>query len=182
MQNIVKRKTNFNPRSREGSDKKVVAIRWNDNRFQSTLPRRERLNQRLERWDTIPYFNPRSREGSDGIPTIAKIFCKISIHAPAKGATAILIESFFCDNKFQSTLPRRERLEVFTRHTQKMHFNPRSREGSDASANVVINVYVISIHAPAKGATGHKVTLVICPEDFNPRSREGSDCRLARIG
>ena len=115
MQNIVKRKTNFNPRSREGSDKKVVAIRWNDNRFQSTLPRRERL-------------------------------------------------------------------EVFTRHTQKMHFNPRSREGSDASANVVINVYVISIHAPAKGATGHKVTLVICPEDFNPRSREGSDCRLARIG
>ena len=34
------------------------------------------------------YFNPRSREGSDGLQTVAfAVRRRISIHAPAKGAT-----------------------------------------------------------------------------------------------
>ena len=55
---------------------------------------------------------------------------------------------------FQSTLPRRERhtLPVPFR-TLKFDFNPRSREGSDAVCAMMGNMWVISIHAPAKGAT-----------------------------
>ena len=33
------------------------------------------------------------------------------------------------------------------------YFNPRSREGSDAIAGWLGNVFTISIHAPARGAT-----------------------------
>ena len=78
----------------------------------------------------------------------------ISIHAPAKGATrvAAILQTWY--KKFQSTLPRRERREIHTCGRQKIqisihapakgathasrkphcvivHFNPRSREGSD---------------------------------------------------
>ena len=56
--------------------------------------------------------------------------------------------------KFQSTLPRRERRLFFQN---------------------VSSPFPISIHAPAKGATG--LFLISAPflQDFNPRSREGSD-------
>ena len=35
-----------------------------------------------------------------------------------------------------------------------LHFNPRSREGSDEKEGASFIKNVISIHAPAKGATG----------------------------
>ena len=56
-----------------------------------------------------------------------------------------------------------------------VHFNPRSREGSDCICPMRCLSLSISIHAPAKGAT-EKTGYNIDPEtDFNPRSREGSD-------
>ena len=55
---------NFNPRSREGSDKPCFGD----------------FNRRI-------YFNPRSREGSDGNYNQKIPSQNISIHAPAKGAT-----------------------------------------------------------------------------------------------
>ena len=57
-----------------------------------------------------------------------------------------------------------------------MHFNPRSREGSDYDRYIRgLWVAAISIHAPAKGAT-FAISMPICIADnFNPRSREGSD-------
>ena len=98
----------------------------------------------------------------------------ISIHAPARGATYKLLASSF-NKKFQSTLPRGERQENHRRGSGGKNFNPRSREGSDRaywrgrgirrdfnprsregsdSGDVVItNNRVISIHAPARGAT-----------------------------
>ena len=100
----------FNPRSREGSD--VVFIHWSF---------------------IVAYFNPRSREGSDGGERVMlrpEYF--ISIHAPAKGATA----------------------EERGVSMGVANFNPRSREGSDALRNwLVLQTSSISIHAPAKGAT-----------------------------
>ena len=55
---------------------------------------------------------------------------------------------------FQSTLPRRERQGRFNPAANSRHFNPRSREGSDTVDHAVICItHVISIHAPAKGAT-----------------------------
>ena len=98
--------------------------------FQSTLPRRERHCTNEFRRDT-KNFNPRSREGSDdSLPDIdplgeisihapAKgatfivvfvfvVIC-ISIHAPAKGATFLPCSAAYLQIQFQSTLPRRER-------------------------------------------------------------------------
>ena len=78
-------------------------------------------------------FNPRSREGSDS--------------AARRGTR--------CARLFQSTLPRRERPEL------------RARS---------IGAFIISIHAPAKGATVVYGLLISGVLHFNPRSREGSDC------
>ncbi len=61
--------------------------------------------------------------------------------------------------KFQSTLPRRERLPFGETGKGILNFNPRSREGSD-------NI---------RGET------VVSTDNFNPRSREGSDCAMKMI-
>ena len=167
-------KQNFNPRSREGSDITIYRI----------AHRRS-------------HFNPRSREGSDEIWQCKDGRSDISIHAPAKGAT----QSSLCRllaSSFQSTLPRRERRNFLSFPCSRGHFNPRSREGSDCKIAVFAkkiqvfqstlprrerldqwriysaflefqstlprrerhlqglqkyNICLISIHAPAKGAT-----------------------------
>ena len=142
---------NFNPRSREGSDlyctdsfsadtisihapakgatRSRYALLWSAS-FQSTLPRRERRSvQKLI--GVLVDFNPRSREGSDGIPDG-------------------LCPAWML---FQSTLPRRERQYRTFCNSFLHHFNPRSREGSDNTVHFVIAFCIISIHAPAKGAT-----------------------------
>ena len=38
-------------------------------------------------------------------------------------------------------------------YSVRVHFNPRSREGSDEIKKVSAEKVLISIHAPAKGAT-----------------------------
>ncbi len=141
--------------------------------FQSTLPRRERRASACL-LPALHYFNPRSREGSDGLHREPFLGRHISIHAPAKGATQ---ERRLCgvydgisihapakgaternhhDSnaiRFQSTLPRRERRRSPELHTHPSDFNPRSREGSDVSCTSDAITSLISIHAPAKGAT-----------------------------
>ena len=67
--NILKQNPNkvyFNPRSREWSDTLQSPISFVRTRFQSTLPRVERLRTCGTSWRVV-YFNPRSREWSDGI-------------------------------------------------------------------------------------------------------------------
>ena len=104
------------------------------------------------------------------------ILKSISIHAPAKGATYNLTNAGIV-RLFQSTLPRRERQNGLQKIRKHMHFNPRSREGSDVvfihwsfivayfnprsregsdeqSFPNLTELLTISIHAPAKGATG----------------------------
>ena len=99
------------------------------------------------------YFNPRSREGSDHTSSNHLRLKRISIHAPAKGATRV------GNNRFP--LPP--------------DFNPRSREGSDDLLCRHGEIFVISIHAPAKGATTLDQNQLNQQYYFNPRSREGSD-------
>ena len=55
--------------------------------FQSTLPRGERRVVSSNGVCIGTDFNPRSREGSDKVLCFANLFSKISIHAPARGAT-----------------------------------------------------------------------------------------------
>ena len=60
-------------------------------------------------------------------------------------------------------------------------FNPRSREGSDVCVQDRRPDKLISIHAPARGATCRKHSSPYSVTGyFNPRSREGSDKRGKR--
>ncbi len=114
-------------RERQQKRSRILTIQ----KFQSTLPRRERLSS-ADIETVHKHFNPRSREGSDRSEVKILTCQKISIHAPAKGATNCLHDTLYHYCIFQSTLPRRERRRV------------------SADKGVFTD---ISIHAPAKGAT-----------------------------
>ena len=123
---------NFNPRSRKGSDC--------PNSSASVLP---------------DYFNPRSRKGSDCVEHIASpLMFLISIHAPAKGATR-MVKKGSPKKGFQSTLPQRERLDSTGALYWAVKFQStlpqRERHNDIISLSLTRE---ISIHAPAKGATG----------------------------
>ena len=99
--------------------------------FQSTLPQgeRRRYNKINQQHDD---FNPRSRKGSD---SVVAIFISVK-------------------TLFQSTLPQGERPCVTLQSAGPLkYFNPRSRKGSDCKYSRVPDVALISIHAPARGAT-----------------------------
>ena len=166
--------------------------------FQSTLPRRERHTILLSIFPDV-YFNPRSREGSDLTgSTLADTTRKISIHAPAKGATSPVASSstssiYFNPRSregsdicqpylamflltFQSTLPRRERRTdcVIPSATSSISIHAPAK-GATVFTRFFNSFKAISIHAPAKGATVKKIIKILLKRNFNPRSREGSD-------
>ena len=121
--------------------------------FQSTLPRGERLLSCCLVSLRFYHFNPRSREGSDDKDAGTEHGRRISIHAPARGATEDMAEKLGISENFN---PRsREGSDRYHHlpNTLLANFNPRSREGSDYCRH-------------------HFQRLLL---DFNPRSREGSD-------
>ena len=103
------------------------------------------------------------------------LYCSISIHAPAKGATGLLllldyfvsfqstlprrerlgwVNCILTRQQFQSTLPRRERLalgKICDDHKGFQSTLPR-RERLPAY-RFPLAPHIISIHAPARGAT-----------------------------
>ena len=145
-------------------------------RFQSTLPQRERPVPFNKFKIVSTNFNPRSRKGSDSKVTGTVKPSRISIHAPAKGATRIH-KPKVSRYAFQSTLPQRERLVGFCFAHNPCLFQStlpqRERQSSDPSLS---SQSLISIHAPAKGATLRTSKTPIRTLNFNPRSRKGSDC------
>ena len=102
---------NFNPRSREGSDPSVRFRNLKAFRFQSTLPRRERLNS-----NSTP--NPCTKFQST-LPRRERLRAFLQSRNP---------------HTFQSTLPRRERHNSNWCRCSYINFNPRSREGSDVDS------------------------------------------------
>ena len=102
------------------------------------------------------------------------------------------------DKVFQSTLPQGERLATSVRVSIfSLCFNPRSRKGCDiykleAKSSILVSIHapargatwihepclygwIVSIHAPARGATRFRCLLCLNLRCFNPRSRKGSD-------
>ena len=197
------RRSDFNPRSREGSDLSQSKQSIQRYLFQSTLPRRERRSwMRSQIRVCIISIHAPAKGATQIIWNYWKIY-SISIHAPAKGATflfryralgdAISIhapakgathQQRYVVTQLSYFNPRSR--EGSDSDTDSIHmldddFNPRSREGSDKDVNRLETLITISIHAPAKGATFTGSPLNVLSTDFNPRSREGSDCqRLVR--
>ena len=105
---------NFNPRSREGSDQASDSSYCRTPEFQSTLPRGERRPS---------IFFDKSMQ-------------TISIHAPARGATAPDTFRLFVSYDISIHAPARGATlpESYTFHWY-VYFNPRSREGSDGAVD-----------------------------------------------
>ena len=103
-----------------------------DEIFQSTLPRGERQPPGSDDDGLERNFNPRSREGSDQIFHTLCGFCGNFNPRSREGSDCMCrIRRFYL-----------------------VHFNPRSREGSDLSLpEETTTTHIISIHAPARGAT-----------------------------
>ena len=130
---------------------KAVAYRG---MFQSAPPRRGRPARSPQRQSPPACFNPRPREGGDRrVARCGPYHAKVSIRAPAKGATLDPGHLRQVDGGFQSAPPRRGRHRFATCHTSHRCFNPRPREGGD-------------------GVAGPVCAVRWC---FNPRPREGGD-------
>ena len=142
--------------------------------FQSTRPRGARQKNRTV--SKLPQcFNPRAREGRDEETYLGFRATRVSIHAPAKGATLRRHHVCHC-YPFQSTRPRRARQKILpsssahkivsihapakgatsapaARESSSSSFNPRAREGRDTHFQDIERMHIVSIHAPARGAT-----------------------------
>ena len=142
--------------------------------FQFTLPRGERLSGSSVGGREAS-FNSRSREGSDKTEALSLLVDKVSIHAPARGATMhlrilglswtfqftlprgerlIAAQSPLTIARFQFTLPRGERpfrVGAFA-YIQGFQFTlPRGERPSMKQKESLL--LLVSIHAPARGAT-----------------------------
>ena len=76
----------FNPRSREGSDKNAESEQWVSLDF-NPRSREGSDTTAAAVMGEFQNFNPRSREGSDADALQISNSAWISIHAPARGAT-----------------------------------------------------------------------------------------------
>ena len=186
----------FNPRAREGRDR---AARSRCRCPCSFNPRaREGRDPKAKHLARPKFsFNPRAREGRDaGEPNsfswylfqstrprgarpllglVRRHAVAVSIHAPARGATASVFTMPLLV-LFQSTRPRGARPKSIQNHAVVRGFNPRAREGRDHQhcdgfgivcrfqstrprgarrevGVVQIRRQEVSIHAPARGAT-----------------------------
>ena len=85
----------------------------------------------------------------------------ISIHAPARGATANRMTESAITVVFQSTLLREERHHVINQKKLRRTFQSTLlREERRFSSSFVVLAPIISIHAPARGATSFPIYLV----------------------
>ena len=118
--------------------------------FQSTLPRRERPRNHRTRWISR-HFNPRSRAGSDfSFNGSVNLRDRFQSTLPRRERLAILI-FLWATPEFQSTLPRRERLGFLYGAPGGIHFNPRSRAGSDkAQVQISIPLYQFQSTLPRR--------------------------------
>ena len=200
----IGRTSSFNPRPREGATRRRPSAADRRTEFQSTPPRRGRRRR----------------------PSMPASRSIVSIHAPAKGRPMTLAEYSARRCRFQSTPPRRGRPCSARHHAasdrsrrasfnprpreggdlpapmprpRRGRFNPRPREGGDLPTPCIDDRHVmVSIHAPAKGATGASVASIAATAQFqstpprrgrpraampiaidwrrfNPRPREGGD-------
>ena len=121
----------FNPRPRAGGDQTSRPVGSGFTKFQSTPPRggrRPRYRYRSPR----RCFNPRPRAGGDRVGLKLMHTLKVSIHAPARGATRRWSAVGVWNLEFQSTPPRGGRLKDLGDSNKELR---------------------VSIHAPARGAT-----------------------------
>ena len=118
----------------------------------------------------------RRRKGADGRRDV-------SIHAPARGATAPASPTTEVIFGFQFTRPRGARRLTFEPSCKPLSFQfTRPRGARPRRARRSARWALVSIHAPARGATGTPLTKKSLRFCFNSRAREGRDETSQREG
>ena len=119
--------------------------------FQSTLPRRERHNALTLCKSNSTNFNPRSREGSDNCNQGFFPCLQISIHAPAKGATAVPV-LVSASVAISIHAPAKGATQMLAdMQSLNQNFNPRSREGSDLTLTLsILNTLIFQSTLPRR--------------------------------
>ena len=113
--------------------------------------------------------------------TIGRCMIDVSIHAPARGATASMAVMHVGLMMFQSTPPRGGRPDTVAPSRRAVAFQSTPpRGGRRRPDRDTLAASYVSIHAPARGATvdaaGHHAIADAC---FNPRPRAGGDAPTA---
>ena len=143
----------FNPRTRTGCDMVTRTISKYFEIFQSTHPHGVRL---------IPLRN---------VPQLLRI----SIHAPARGATADVRALLLDQLNFNPRTRTGCDSESGTRWGSDHHFNPRTRTGCDHLASVGF-CPLPYFNPRTRTGCDPKADFVATPTcDFNPRTRTGCD-------
>ena len=120
--------------------------------FQSTPPHGGRQASKTPCY-SIVRFNPRPRMGGDPPRLLWQSISRVSIHAPAWGAT-YLRRLLLRLKVFQSTPPHGGRPYDVQSESPFTSFNPRPRMGGDIVKPLFMHEGIpVSIHAPAWGAT-----------------------------
>ena len=143
--------------------------------FQSTRPQGARPRTELD-ISVDGSFNPRAREGRDFLQVHLQIhLIKVSIHAPARGAT-MGFHPFFNQLGVSIHAPARGATCVSAIRQSgfnvSIHAPARGATGGGYQTDLLV---VVSIHAPARGATSGSPTGAVGRSGFNPRAREGRD-------
>ncbi len=141
-------------------------------RFQFTRPRGARpIDARAI--SARASFNSRAREGRDVKRLAIKSWPRVSIHAPARGATAN-------PNRrrgpvgFQFTRPRGARPRFNVLHSVSECFNSRAREGRDWQTLSISGTLMFQFTRPRGARHPNEVRGTRRP-GFNSRAREGRD-------
>ncbi len=144
----------FNPRTREGCDKEGESAKRGSKSVSIHAPARGATLCDCQDKNDKKCFNPRTREGCDYIAHVTRKYKSVSIHAPARGATIFGEVEDWC-LMFQSTHPRgvrhttKEPTQTKTPLFQSTH--PRGVRQPELA--VLDAPILVSIHAPARGAT-----------------------------
>ena len=143
-------------------------------------------------------FNSRAREGRDRNSEAVVALGRVSILAPARGATPPSSKPPASRTSFQFSRPRGARQlglvdvprrdvsilapargatrTLSTARSAWTRFNSRAREGRDEEAGGVVRLgAAVSILAPARGATCRRPWTPSGRMRFNSRAREGRD-------
>ena len=149
---LLTRCMSFNPRARKGRDSRGRPSRCSSRCFNPRA--RKGRDTSLSKYTASPTcFNPRARKGRDGWRGAVHGPGRVSIHAPARGATvaefALAIVSLFQSTRpqgarlldemdiaieqlFQSTRPQGARRSESPSSPAPTRFNPRARKGRDS--------------------------------------------------
>ncbi len=170
----------FNPRSRVGSDRPSSGGRSKRRGFQSTLPRGER--------PCLSLRNRRMGWFQSTLPRGERLLGMLQASMPSgfqstlpRGERPCLSLRNRRMGWFQSTLPRGERLLGMLQASMPSGFQSTLPRGERLGHPFEIQFLgVVSIHAPAWGATCLPEVPSASIVSFNPRSRVGSDVQSGK--